>query len=236
MVVHLGSVLDVPLRDRNAMLAAAGFAPVYAERSLDDPELVDVRAALDTMLAAHHPFPAYIVDRGWNLMAANEAAGRLIGRLPAPTQLLAGNIARLVCHPDGLRRASSDWEVAAGTVLRRVQSERAAHPTNTGLADLFEEISSYPDAPDGRTLAAVPSAGDLLIPLRMTLDDRELAFYTTITALLSPCDITLEELRLETLLPADPTTTAFLSELASGSPWSEGLSSPTEDLSPIVVP
>lgn len=213
MVVHLGAVLDVPLRDRNAMLASAGFAPVYSARSLDDPELAEVRAAFDQMLQAHNPFPAYIVDRAWNLTLTNESALRLVGRLPRGVQEQAGNVVRLVCHPDGLRTVSTDWTAAASVVLRRLRGEVAAHPHVPELAALLDEAMSWPDAPDSHSLGAIPSAGDVLIPLQMVVDGRPLSFFTTITSVMGPVDVTLEELRLETLLPADDVTSSFVQQM-----------------------
>lgn len=215
MVVHLGVVLDVPLEDRNAMLVAAGFAPVYSARDLDDPEMADIRHGIDTMLQAHDPFPAYVVDRGWNLVLANAAALRLLERMPPAAQALSTNILELICHPEGLRTVSAGWEVAAGSMLRRLQSEVAANPTDGDLADLLDRVRSHPGVPDTTAPSFVPTGGDLVIPLTMELDGTELAFYTAITSLLGPADITLEALRLETLLPADPATTALLRE------WSE---------------
>lgn len=216
MVVHLGLVLDVPLRDRNAMLNAAGFAPVYAERSLDDPDLVDVRQALETVVQAHDPFPAYIVDRRWNIVFANAAAGRLIGRLPAATRELAANVLRLVCHPDGLRLVSPEWRAGASVMLRRLQSEATANPNDDDVASLLGEMLTYPDVSDLLTMSTVPHRNDFVIPLTMTVDDRRLAFITTITALMGPVDVTLEELRLETLLPADAETGDALRAMADG--------------------
>lgn len=215
MVVHLGVVLDLPLRDRNSMLLAAGYAPVYAERTLDDPELADVRRALDTMLQAHDPFPAYVVDRTWDLVLANDAALRLVARLPESAQLLSTNVLRLVCHPDGLRASSPHWQAGASVMLRRLQSEVASQPSNATLSELLDEVMAYPGMPSVTELAAVPSHGDLLTPISIVLDEVELSLFTTITSLISPIDITLEELRLETLLPANAETDAALRSMST---------------------
>ena len=213
MVVHLGVVLDLPLRDRNAMLLAAGFAPVYAERSLDDPDLASVRRALEMMLEAHDPFPAYIIDRHWNLALANEAAHRLIARMPPSVQEHAGNVMHLVCHPDGLRTISPQWRDAAAVILRRLQSEVSSHPNDQGLVDLLADALDYPGVPDRRELGAAPSVNDVLIPLTVDLDGTTFEFFTTIAALMGPVDVTLEELRLETLLPANTATETALRQL-----------------------
>lgn len=210
MVVHLGLVLDVPLRDRNAMLVSAGFAPVYSERTIDHPDLVDIRNALELMLKAHNPFPAYVIDRTWNLVLANDAALNMIAAIPASAQAHSGNAARLLLHPDGVRNITSNWNEAAAAVLLRLEREAAESPADLALAELLAEMRSYPDLPDERALSSVPTTHELLVPLNMTLGGEELSFFTTIATLASPSDITLEELRIETLLPANAKTEAVL--------------------------
>lgn len=210
MVVHLGLVLDVPLRERNTMLVAAGFAPVYAQRNIDHSELADVRRALELMLKAHNPFPAYVVDRRWNLVLANDAATTLILGLPEAAQGLAGNLARLMMHPDGLRSVARNWDEVAAASLLRLEREVDEFPADVGLAELVDELRSYPGLPDERAMSRVPNTHELLLPLEIDLHGQTLSFFTTITTLAAPSDITLEELRLETLLPADEATETAL--------------------------
>ena len=214
MVIHLGVVLDVGLRDRNSGLLAAGFAPVYAERSINDPDLGEIRRALELMLGAHEPFPAYVIDRQWNLVMANDAAGRLIGSLPVAAQMQASNLMRLVFHPDGLRSRTNNWEVAAAALLRRLEREVAENPADADLAGLLEEALGFQGVPGPARIADVPSAHDVLVPLDVTVDGEDVSLFTTIATLASPSDITLEELRLETLLPADAHTEQVLRRLA----------------------
>lgn len=218
MVMHLGLVLDVPLRDRNGMLIAAGFAPVFPERSIDHPDMVDIRRALEAMLDAHDPFPAYVVDRHWNLVMANPAAGAMIASLPEPAQALAGNLAHLMLHPDGMRTTVDNWDDAAAAVLLRLEHEADESPGDQGLLELLERIRTYPDLPGERELSRVPSAHEVLLPLEIRLGEDVLSFYTTIATLASPSDITLQELRLETLLPANPATEAVLRSLRDEPP------------------
>lgn len=206
MVMHLGLVLDVPLRDRNAMLIAAGFAPVYPERSIDHPELADIRRALDAMLNAHDPYPAYVIDRHWNMVLANGAAAALIGSLPPETQAHAGNLAKFALHPDGLRMSIENWNEAAAATLLRLEREVDEAPGDSELRAILDEVRTYPDLPTDRELARVPSTHALLLPLKVNLDGQSLSFFTTIATLASPIDITLQELRLETLLPANAAT------------------------------
>ena len=208
--MHLGTVLDVPLRDRNAMLIAAGFAPVYPERSIDHPDLADIRRALEAMLDAHDPFPAYVVDRHWNLVMANSAATMMIGILPPESQLLAGNMAHLMLHPDGLRNSVANWEDAAAAVLLRLGHEADDAPGDPELRALLDEVTNYPGVPTDTALTQVPATHELLLPIRLRWQDDVLSFFTTIATLASPSDITLQELRLETLLPANAATEAAL--------------------------
>ena len=206
MVEHLGLVLDVPLRERNAMLVSAGFAPVHPERSLDDPDMAEIRRAIEAMLAAHNPFPAYVVNRRWDLLLANDAALALVASLPPKAQALSANIARLVLHPDGLRDMVTNWQQVGAVLLRRIGREIDENPADAGLVDLLAELEEYPGLPGSRELARVPAAHELLVPLSLRRGERELRFFTAISSLLEPSDVTLDELRLETLLPADAAT------------------------------
>lgn len=216
MVMHLGLVLDVPLRDRNRMLIAAGFAPVYPERSIDDPEMADIRRALEAMLAAHEPYPAYVIDRHWNLVMANQAAGHLIAALPPAAHEHATNMVTLVLHPDGIRSIARNWKAVASFTLRRLEREADESPGDLDLLALVEAARSYPDLPDERELSQVPAIHELLLPIDIVLDKQELSLFTTIATLASPSDITLQELRLETLLPANKETEAALHAMRDG--------------------
>ena len=213
MVIHLGLVLDVPLRERNTMLVAAGFAPVYPERSIDHPDMADVRRVLELMLTAHNPFPAYVIDRHWNLVLANEAAGSLIATLSPAAQAQAGNLAKLLFHPDGMRSSVDNWPEAAAALLRRLERELEEAPGDVGLIELLREIATYPGLPGHRELSVVPGSQELLIPLRLNINGRSLSLYTAIATLASPSDVTLQELRLETLLPANRDSEDLLREL-----------------------
>lgn len=209
MALHLGIVLGAGLRERNDLLLTAGFAPVYAERSIDHPDLTDIRRALEQMLSAHEPYPAYLIDRQWNLVLANDAAGRLLASLSSSAQAQAANILRLVLHPDGLRTISRNWDDAAAAVLHRFEHE-VALAGDPALDELLAEVRGYPGIPDRGRLARVPDAHQLLVPIEITLGGQPLSFFTTIATLAATTDVTLEELRIETLLPADAATDAAL--------------------------
>ena len=207
MVLHLSDQLEIPLRERNVILVAAGFAPVFPERSLDAPELAAARRAVDVILKAHEPYPALVVDLRWNLVAANAAVAPLLEGVDP--ELLAGpvNVMRLSLHPKGLapRIANlGEWQAHALERLRR-QAELTADP---GLIALIEEIRGYPKppAPDRRP----EDYGSVVIPFQLMAGDTMLSMIGTTTVFGTPVDITLSELTLETFFPADPATAEAL--------------------------
>ncbi len=216
MVLHLGRALGLSLRDQNGLLASAGFAPVFAERGLDEPELDQVRHVLDRLLQAHDPYPAYVIDRAWDVVLVNRAAAWLIGGLdPAPPPEVAANAARLVFHPLGLRTRALNWEPTARVLLRRLERELAHAPEDARLQELWAEVTALPGVPDLSGRDELPTGDELVVPL--VLDHRpgpgetdRLRFLTTVTTIGAAFDITLEELRLEMLLPVDAATEAVL--------------------------
>ena len=207
MVMRLAEQLEVPLRDRNAILVAAGFAPVFFERPIDDPALTAARRAIDLILKAHEPYPALVIDLRWNLVAANSAVGPLLAGV-APELLEAPvNVMRLALHPKGLapRIANfAEWRAHLVERLRR-QLELTADP---GLAAIFEEVCGYPvpPAPDRRP----EDFGGVAVPLQLLAGDRLLSFLSTTTVFGAAVDITLSELSLETFFPADAATAEAL--------------------------
>ena len=212
MVIHLGTILDVSLRERNALLAAAGFAPLYTERHLDEPELDQVRHVLEILLAAYDPFPAYVIDRSWNLVMANEAAMMVMGVLldPSAPPEVAANVVTASLHPLGIRERVLNWEDFAAALIHRVEREVTHNPHDETLAELLDQARSYPGVSDLADRPMIPEGQDLLVSVRITVDGAELEFFTTIATIGAPYDVTLEELRLETLLPANPATEDWL--------------------------
>jgi hypothetical protein len=212
MVIHLGTVLDMPLRDRNSLLLSAGFAPAYTERHLDEPELDQVRHVLDTLLAAYDPYPAYAIDRSWDLVMANGSAMALMGHLvdaDAPSEVVA-NVMRAGLHPLGVRRRISNWDEFATTLVHRLQREVAHNPHDETLAALLAEARAYPGVADLFERPLLLTGGELVVPVRVRVDGTDLELFTTIATIGAPYDVTLEELRLETLLPADAETEVWL--------------------------
>lgn len=221
MVVHLGRVLDLPLREQNRLLTAAGFAPAFAERGMDDPDLDQVRGVLHRLLDAYGPYPAYVIDRGWDLVMANPIAGWLIGQLdPAPPPEVQANVMRLTAHPDGLRARTVAWETTVRAMLYRLERELAHSPGNDRLRALRDEVMAYPGLPDLPVRAGLPAGDELVLSLTFTFDGgpegpNQLRFFSTVTTIGAAFDITLEELRLETLLPADAATEQVLRSVAA---------------------
>ena len=212
MVLALASQLEVPLRERNQLLLAAGYAPRYAARSLDgDPELARVRDALGRVLAGHEPYPAFAIDGGWNLVMSNSALGPLLEGVAAPLLTPPVNVARVALHPDGMAPRIvnlGEWRAHLLARLRR-QIEVSA---DVKLAELLKELSAYP-AP---AHAAEPtgSAVAFAVPFRLATDAGVLSFISTTTVFGTPVDVTLSELALESFFPADPATAATLRTLA----------------------
>lgn len=213
MVLHLAIALDVPLRERNSMLAAAGYSTEYPETPLGEPALDQVRGILETVLRAHEPFPAIVVDRGWDVVLSNEAAVRFTTSMIDPTNPVAVegmNAIRLILHPQGVRKFIVNWSQVATAALRRLDHELASRPTDTVLLALRDEILGYPDVPDLRSEPSLPEAEDLLVPFHYRIGDVELKLFSTIATIGEAHDITLEELRLESFFAADSATEELL--------------------------
>jgi transcriptional regulator with XRE-family HTH domain len=208
MVLYLAEQLDVPLRERNHLLLAAGYAPVYSSAALDAPQTAAVRAAVRQLLTGHEPYPAVVVDRWWNLVEAN-ASVALFTEGVAP-ELLAppANVLRASLHPDGLAPRIvnlGEWRAHLLGRLRR-QVALTADPT---LAELYDELSAYPcDCP--AAAVELPGPADIVIPLRIRHGGRELAFFSTVATFGTPLDITVAELVIESFFPADRDTAAAL--------------------------
>jgi transcriptional regulator with XRE-family HTH domain len=211
MVLHLAERLDVPLRERNTLLVAAGFAPIFSERRLDDPALAEARAAIDLVLKGHDPYPALAVDRHWNLVAANEAVRRLLAPTDASLLQPPANVLRISLHPKGLAPRIvnlAEWRAHLLSRLRR-QVEISADPA---LAELLEELMRYPAPASARPLRPEQAHG-VVIPLQLATDSGTLSFISTTTVFGTPVDVTLSELALETFFPADQETATALRQL-----------------------
>jgi hypothetical protein len=203
MLLHLADQLQVPLRDRNQLLMAAGYAPQYEARSLDDPELAPIRDALGHVLAGHEPYPAIAVDRGWNMVASNSALGPLLeGASPELLQPPV-NCMRLALHPDGIAPRILNFGEWREHLLARLERQ-IAMSGEADLAELRDELLEYP-APDFDGHDA--SGAEIMVGLRLSTDDGgELSFFSTVTTFGTAVDITVSELSIEAFFPADEQT------------------------------
>jgi transcriptional regulator with XRE-family HTH domain len=208
MVLRLAEALDVPLRDRNTLLLAAGFAPTYRESALDAPVLAAVRGALDAILAQQEPYPAVVMDREWNIRQTNQAAKSLFGLLEAghaPGPPGPANVLRTMLHPYGVRRYVTNWPEVAETLVRRVRREALGGVSDEHTRAIITEILAYPDVPQP---PMTPDETPLLpiVPVRFARDSWRFAYFSTVTTLGTAQDITLQELRIECFHPADEAT------------------------------
>jgi transcriptional regulator with XRE-family HTH domain len=204
MILHLAEHLDVPLRDRNALLLAGGFAPAYPERGLAEPELQAVRNALKRVLGGHEPYPAAVVNRWWELVDANAGIALFTGG--ASPELLDPpvNVLRLSLHPDGMAPRIAnlpEWRAHLLARLRR-QAEATGDPR---LVTLYTELEAYPGG-----LAQPPEPTDVVVPLRYRTPRAELSFLSITAVIGTPMDVTVEELAIESFYPADDQTAAAL--------------------------
>jgi transcriptional regulator with XRE-family HTH domain len=206
LVLALASRLDVPLRERNTLLIAAGYAPRFGQTPLDDRSMARVRAALDQMLDAHDPYPGLVLDRYWNVVAANAAAAALTASIPEALLGPPLNVFRASLHPDGLASSTlnfADWASYLVATLRRLVA-RTADPV---LDALLAEVMGYPNVAElVSTPGWAPDEAPLLVPCRLLLGGAELSLFTTLTTFGTPGDITLDEVAVELFYPADDAT------------------------------
>ena len=210
LLLHLAEHLDVPLRERNALLLAAGYAPVHQQTPLDAPEMAPVRDALDKILIGHEPFPAVVVDRGWNLVATNGPAMAILTAGVAPELLEPPvNALRVSLHPDGLAPRIVNLTEYSSHLLTRLHRQ-AVLSADPGLSALADELRGYPGVASVGT-ANADAAALLFVPLVLrTRDGQELTFFSTLATFGTALDITLSELAIESFFPADDATAAFL--------------------------
>jgi transcriptional regulator with XRE-family HTH domain len=217
MVLRLTERLSVPLRERNMILTAAGFAPIYRERPLDAPELGAARAAIDQILQGHVPHPALAVDRNWTLLSANKAVSVLMTGVA--DHLVAGeiNVLRLSLHPEGLASRILNFREWRAHVLARLAHEIdvSAAPR---LVALLEELKSYLAPPYAVSTHAAPVVeGAIVVPLTLSSDEGPLSFISTTTVFGTAIDVTLSEVTIETFFPANPETASSMAKLIARS-------------------
>lgn len=220
MVVLLARALELPLREQNALLNAAGFASLFPHRSLDAADLTEARQALSVMLEHHEPNPAIVVDRNWNLLMSNDANLRLFALFGDPASIwedIGGatpNIMRATLHPRGFKPFIANWDEFAAYFIQQLNQELTANPYNNEARELLDEATTYPDVPDPQLVA---QGNRPFLTLHLKGDDVDLEFFTMVSTFGTPLDVTLQEIRIETFFPATPETRRFIRSLAQDS-------------------
>ena len=203
MILRLAEHLEVPLRDRNVLLLAGGYAPAYRERGLADPELTAVRAALQRVLAGHRPYPAAVVNRWWELVDANDGIALFTSGVKPELLEPPVNVLRLSLHPDGMAPRVANLPEWRAHLLARLHRQAEA-TGDLRLIALHDELASYPGGHGHRTQP------EIVVPLRYRADQGELSFISMTAVVGTPLDITVEELAIESFYPADEPTAAAL--------------------------
>ncbi|MBF6561124.1 MAG: helix-turn-helix transcriptional regulator [Candidatus Binataceae bacterium] len=219
MLLTLANVLDVPLRERNLLLLAAGFAPIYGETSMDDPRMTQVRAAVEVILKSNEPRSALAHDRHWNIVMANAAFVHFLtltlGAPPAgltPLRVSTAprlNVMRLLFDPNGMRKIIVNWEAIAKSLLNEAY-RRLAWARDDALKDLIAEILSFPGVPARWREPDLEAPHDLILPMELNLGGQIARMFSTVTTVATPHDVTLQELHVEVFYPADAATESVL--------------------------
>lgn len=210
MVLVLGNALELPLRSRNELLLAAGFAPVYRSSPLEGDDLAPVRRALDHILKSHEPFPAIVVDRTWNLLQMNNGARRLLAHY---VQKMYRNALDALFDPAGVRPFIVNWEEVAGGIIQRLHHEIAIEPEDRDRVALLASLLAYPDVPSSFHRVNQTEVRPF-VSVHLRRDGVDAQFFTTLTTLGTPLDVTAEELRIESWFASDEATERFVRGLA----------------------
>ncbi|MFJ2649998.1 helix-turn-helix domain-containing protein [Streptomyces sp. NPDC087420] len=220
MVLRLAEHLDVPVRERNALLLAAGYAPRYTETTLDDPAMDVLREGLTELLRAYEPYPAVIVDGTYTVVAANRGIALLMEGLPGHLLAPPLNVMRITLHPEGLAPRILNLPEWRGHLLDQMERQLALS-RSPALRELYDEVAAYPMPPaESRTPAdgvreEGPALPGFALPLRIGHDGQVLSFLSTIATFNTPMDVTVAELAMETFLPADPATAKYLASVTT---------------------
>jgi transcriptional regulator with XRE-family HTH domain len=214
MVTRLADTLQMPLRERNALLVAAGYAPEYPETPLATPELARAQQAIEFIIEHQEPYPAFVLNRRWDVLMANRAAVRvttfLLGRVGH------ANMLRQFFDPNDMRSVVVNWNEVAGDLIRHLHDEIAAAPSDEKARALRDEILSYPGVPARWHTREVGTQPPPLLTVEMRKGERALRFFSTITTFGTAHDVTLDEIRIECTFPADAETAALCRQLAGG--------------------
>jgi transcriptional regulator with XRE-family HTH domain len=214
MILRLAEALQIPLRERNALLLAAGYAPLYRDAALDVPELEAARRAVELLMTQLEPYPVLVVDRCWNTLRMNAGAKRFLALFPGCDSGTPHNGPRLVFHPQGLRPFIENWELVAARIIRRVHREAADNPSDETLKRFLEELLSYPGVPNRWRMLDVDGTASPFLTINYKWKNSTLRLFSTLTTLGTPLDVGLQELRIESFFPADEATRVVVNRLA----------------------
>ncbi|MFD3324989.1 helix-turn-helix domain-containing protein [Streptomyces sp. NPDC058701] len=214
MVLRLADHLDVPVRDRNALLVAAGYAPRYAHTPLDAPAMAALREGLERLLTGYEPYPALIVDGTYTVVAANRGIAMLLEGLPEHLLTPPLNAMRITLHPEGLAPRIHNFAEWRGHLLAQMERQIALARSRE-LRELYEEVSAYPVQDRPGDAEPTEAVAYVALPLVIEHDGRLLSFVSSISTFNTPMDVTVAELAIETMLPADPATAKYLRSLES---------------------
>jgi len=214
MVLRLAEALEVPLRERNALLLAAGYAPLYPHTGLDAPELQAASRAVELLMAQLEPNPVLVLDRCWNTLRMNAGAQRILALFPGCDSGTPHNGPRLVFDPQGLRPFIENWDEVAARIIRRIHREAADNPSDEGLQHFLEHLLSYPDVPSRWRMLDLDGVPPPFLTINYKWKNSTLRFFSALTTLGTPLDVALQELRIETLFPADEATRLSVERLA----------------------
>jgi transcriptional regulator with XRE-family HTH domain len=209
MVLHLAERLEVPLRERNRLLLAAGYAPAYGERPLASEEMAPVREALERFLRAHEPYPALVLDRHWNLVLANEAIAPLLEGIADHLLEPPANALRATLHPDGMASRIVNFDEWSAHLVNRLRRELSL-TGDAELEALLEEVLTYPGVRSEPPPLAAAAAAEIVLPVQLRAPGGRLSFFSTVTTFGTAADVTLAELTIEAFYPADDDTAAAL--------------------------
>src|SRR6266436_5848674 len=210
MVLRLAETLQVPLRERNALLLAAGYAPLYRQTNLDAPEAEAARRAVELLMAQLEPYPVLVVDRYWNTLRMNTGAKRFLAFFPGCDSVTPHNGVRLVFHPQGLRPFIENWESVAARIIQRVHREAAANPSDETMKSFLEELLSYPGVPSRWRMLDLDGTASPFLTINYNWKNATLRLFSALTTFGTPQDIALQELRIESFFPADEATRVVL--------------------------